>query len=413
MRLAAAVLISSLLTACGGDDAVECVEHSNCDRIPGGLCEEYGITGNKWCTYPDDICGSDQRWSDMAGDGLAGECVEITETPDAGIDASPADASPADASPADASPDGGGSTCTAAIAYHSSRFGANEIYRVEPDGSGTQRLTINTSGEDTNPLWSPNGDFILFSSTRDGNTELYVMTPDGDGETNLTNNATNDTLPNWSWDSSKIVFQRGIQCYTMDANGANQEPLTTCTSTSGPQWSPNGSQVLYLLNDQVYVVNANGSNPTPLTTSPIDARVPRWSPDGTKIVFYSIVSTTTEIFVMDADGGNQVNLTNNAFNDLEPKWSPTGDRIAFTTNRDGNYEVYVMDADGGNPVRLTDNGADDRGARWSPDGQHILFRSDRDGDYEILAMSATDGSGLLNLTNAPGNDGGGSWRTCP
>ena len=69
---------------------------------------------------------------------------------------------------------------------------------------------------------------------------------------------------------------------------------------------------------------------------------------------------------MDADGGNQTNLTNHPEADLWPTWSPDGSRIAFWSRRDGNSEIYVMDADGRNQTNLTKHPAADFRPDWSP-----------------------------------------------
>ena len=38
------------------------------------------------------------------------------------------------------------------------------------------------------PLWSPDGQKIAFLSKRNGNNDIYVMNPDGSGQRNLTHN---------------------------------------------------------------------------------------------------------------------------------------------------------------------------------------------------------------------------------
>jgi dipeptidyl aminopeptidase/acylaminoacyl peptidase len=51
--------------------------------------------------------------------------------------------------------------------------------------------------------------------------------------------------------------------------------------------------------------------------------------------------------------------------DWEPAWSPDGTRIAFFTDRDGgNSEVYVMNADGSAQTNLTQNAAFDAQPDW-------------------------------------------------
>jgi Tol biopolymer transport system component len=48
---------------------------------------------------------------------------------------------------------------------------SREIYVMNADGTGLQRLTNNTAS-DTRPSWSPDGTKIVFASNRDGNFEL-------------------------------------------------------------------------------------------------------------------------------------------------------------------------------------------------------------------------------------------------
>jgi Tol biopolymer transport system component len=112
-------------------------------------------------------------------------------------------------------------------------------------------------------------------------------------------------------------------------------------------------------------MNADGSNPTRLTHGSGADTFPHWSPDGKKIVFISgsgggdmweilLGNGSYEIYVMNADGSNLVQLTNNPGNDnMDPRWSPDGTQIIFWSSRDGNKELYVMNADGSNQTRLT------------------------------------------------------------
>lgn len=55
--------------------AFACDEPSDCEDASGaGICEAAG-----WCSFPADDCPSGQRYGEHAGDGLAGECVEVDD----------------------------------------------------------------------------------------------------------------------------------------------------------------------------------------------------------------------------------------------------------------------------------------------------------------------------------------------
>ena len=68
-----------------------------------------------------------------------------------------------------------------------------------------------------------------------------------------------------------------------------------------------------------------------------------------------------------------VRLTNNSAMEGAPVWSPDGSKIVFWSNRDGKKEIYVMDSDGSNVTRLTNNLADEFNPKWSPDGTKDTF----------------------------------------
>ncbi len=71
---------------------------------------------------------------------------------------------------------------------------------------------------------------------------------------------------------------------------------------------------------------------------------------------------------MNPDGTGLTALTNSASVNAGPVYSPDGTKITFFSNRDGNDEVYVMNADGSGQTRLTvSTGTDVR-----PDWQRVL-----------------------------------------
>ena len=101
----------------------------------------------------------------------------------------------------------------------------------------------------------------------------------------------------------------------------------------------------------IYTMTPTGSALTRLTDGE-DYR-PRWSPDGTRIVFQRFEGARSYVYVMDADGGNLQRLTTRT--GFQPAWSPDGTRIVFGTGIGTREEIFVMNADGSNLIRLTSN----------------------------------------------------------
>jgi Tol biopolymer transport system component len=83
------------------------------------------------------------------------------------------------------------------IVFNSYRDGNSEIYAINPDGSGLERLTDNEA-DDTCPAWPPDGTRIAFVSSRDGNEEIYVVRADGSDLRLLTRDGSADNWPTWT-----------------------------------------------------------------------------------------------------------------------------------------------------------------------------------------------------------------------
>lgn len=93
------------LAGCGvSSDALECHEARQCTLRPGGTCAT-SDSGREWCRYPDLACASALRWSEQAGEGLAGQCVTTGSRDSGAFDGSRAsDAQPTDGRLTDGGP---------------------------------------------------------------------------------------------------------------------------------------------------------------------------------------------------------------------------------------------------------------------------------------------------------------------
>ena len=73
------------------------------------------------------------------------------------------------------------------------------------------------------------------------------------------------------------------------------------------------------------------------------------SPDGSSIAF----SWQGEIFTVPVKGGDAFQLTSNDAFDSEPRFTPDGSAIVFASWREGSKDLWVIPAKGGAPRRLT------------------------------------------------------------
>jgi TolB protein len=151
---------------------------------------------------------------------------------------------------------------------------------------------------------------------------------------------------------------------------------------------------------EIYLMDIDGQNKTRLTENEFRDNQPRWSPDGTQIVFVSnrddpdcATLCDTNIYVMNADGSDIRRITAHPAQDRDPDWSPDGTLITFASDRFGTLGIFVMDTDGGNsrPVIPTDEFSDWY-PRWSPDGRSIAYLSDR-----TMRQTNTSGADSPNI----------------
>jgi hypothetical protein len=107
---------------------------------------------------------------------------------------------------------------------------------------------------------------------------------------------------------------------------------------------------------------------------------------------------TDDIWTVNPDGTDRAQLTTDPARDLSPRWSPDGTQILFTSLRDGTYELYVMNADGTNQHAITDIQASDYATgSWSPDGTRLAVARP-DGHWWTIAADGTDAQ---RVTGAP------------
>ena len=89
------------------------------------------------------------------------------------------------------------------ITFDSCRGTSCGIYVVQPDGQGFRQVTSDGGGKAS---WAPGGNRIVYSADGGGDPEIWIVNLDGSGRKQLTDNMGNDTLPVFSPDGKYIYF---------------------------------------------------------------------------------------------------------------------------------------------------------------------------------------------------------------
>ncbi len=216
--------------------------------------------------------------------------------------------------------------------------------------------------------------------------------------------AQNATDPGFSPDGQYIVYhssapdKAGLRIMKVD--GSEDRALTSIASDRNPRFSPDGTRVLFsnIDNSTLVVINVDGSGRREIG----QGKFPDWSPDGSHIVYQGCVAGgRCGLIVANADGSNPMQVTTDA-NDAMPRWRYGN--IAFMSTRDGNFEIYVINPDGTWLRRITTNPATDIMPVWDPAGVRLAFRSDRDGDRAVYTTSGIGGGDFKRFGAEFNND---------
>jgi serine/threonine protein kinase len=177
---------------------------------------------------------------------------------------------------------------------------------------------------DWNPVWSPDGRYLYFSSDRNGSMNLWRIRID---------EVSGKTL-------------------------ADAEPVTTPSPYSGfLSFSRDGRNLAYaqqIRNWNTYKIpfdpekEVTVGRPEPITRGSSEAVYPDVSTDGQWIAFTTRL-TPEDVYVAKTDGSGLRQLTDDVvYTYAVPRWSPDGKQIAFFSNRSGRPQIWTIRPDGSN-----------------------------------------------------------------
>jgi serine/threonine protein kinase len=254
-------------------------------------------------------------------------------------------------------------SATGTVAYRSATEASNREFAWF-DRSG-RRLGAVLEAErlaGNNPEISPDGRRLAFERTINGNTDCWLLEFSGGLLTRFTFDPAFDGYPVWSPDGQRLVFmsQRDggvMNLYQKISSGAGtDEPLLLTPSQKMPtDWSPDGGFVIYRdLNlkgatgrDLLVVPLAGDRKPFPYANTKAEEREAQFSPDGRWIAYQSNESGRFEVYVQafpEPRGKWQVSNEGGT----QPRWRRDG-RELFYIGLDSKLMAAPIIATGGSP----------------------------------------------------------------
>jgi TolB protein len=173
-----------------------------------------------------------------------------------------------------------------------------------------------------------------------------------------------------------------------------------------PRWSRDGTKLIYSVerNRQwgIYLLDFKKASERKVFFSKGTNIAGDFLPEGNDFTFSSSKDGTSDLYIMNLKGDKITKLSSSYGIEVSPSVSPDGKYIAFVSDRGGTPQIYVMHRDGSNVRRITFEGSYNTSPSWSPKGDRIVFVSRR-GTNQIFTVRA-DGSELIQLTNVRNNE---------
>jgi Tol biopolymer transport system component len=203
----------------------------------------------------------------------------------------------------------------------------------------------------------------------------------------------------WGWPLSskdgKKIFVNGFidrgELVRFDTKSRKFEPFLGGISAESVDFSRDGKSVVYVSFPEgvIWKANVDGSKPVQLTEPLSHPVQPRWSPDGSQIVFMTWTKgDMPKTYVVSSAGGTpRLLLPEDNGAQADPDWSPDGQRIAFSSSAQAKSPgmVYLLDV-ATHHVSTLPGSEGFYTPRWSPDGRFIEAQSGNELSLKIFDL---------------------------
>jgi Tol biopolymer transport system component/DNA-binding winged helix-turn-helix (wHTH) protein len=259
----------------------------------------------------------------------------------------------------------------------------NSLWEVAADGSNLHPLLPdwNKPANECCGNWTADGRYFVFQATRNGTTNIWArreqtrLFPRASQEpVQLTFGPLNYSAPLPSLDSKRIFVrgeQRRGELARYDTKTQQWSSYLSGISAEHLDFSRDGAWVVYVTYPEgnLWRSKVDGSHRLQLTYPPLQASLPRWSPDGKQIAFSARgPGKPWKVYLISAEGGTPQQLMPEARTELDPSWSPDGKTLVFG---DSDAKIIRLLDMSTRQVSKLPGSEGLFSPRWSPDGRYI------------------------------------------
>jgi serine/threonine-protein kinase len=157
----------------------------------------------------------------------------------------------------------------------------------------------------------------------------------------------------------------------------------------------------------IWIYDFSRGTLTPLTTGPGSSQAPRWTPDGTRIVYRGTRTGLRNLWWKTVDdGAEEERLTTGDGVQTPSSWSNDGQWLVYNdTGSATGGDIWVLPSSGERTPRavvVTPFG--ERAPRLSPDGRWLAYASDASGRFEVFLQQFPEPSGRTQISVAGGTE---------
>jgi eukaryotic-like serine/threonine-protein kinase len=209
------------------------------------------------------------------------------------------------------------------------------------------------------PSLSPDGKWIVYAGTVAGRRHIYLQSVGGQNPLDLTGDSTDDNdQPAFSPDGERIAFRSSRDGGGLFVMGRTGEAVRRVTRAGfRPAWSPDGTRLAFTtenvdLNPQnisgrseLWSVAVGGGEPSRIHEG--DAVLPSFSPNNRRIAFTRRIGNPNQadVCTIPVSGGAVVPVTHDRWTDWSPVWAPDGKCLYFASDRGGSMNLWRVPVD--------------------------------------------------------------------